>query len=136
MFGTGFVVLFHFACFFSHTANGTITIAARVTPTEFARKSIQSPDRVVVQYACKSSSKPPIRTGRSHAKIKSLEAENTEWFRKYSIHITLQVPPYITKCTHLSANSMVSKCVSGIGASESTQIATMHKAERGYFLVF
>lgn len=120
--------------------------APRLTPSELAAKSIHSPLRVVVAYSCSNSSKPLIRTGASQARRKSLApAQGLGVFAvpslgrvcalRYSIHSTPHVPPYITKCVHLSINATSSKPVSGKnGISDKTHISMKHVMEKGYFL--
>ncbi len=124
-------------------------IAPMVTPKELAAKSIHSPLRVVVAYSCSNSSKPLIRTGASQARRKSLPpAQGLGVFAvpsfpslgrvcalRYSIHSTPHVPPYITKCVHLSINATSSKPVSGKnGISDKTHISMKHVMEKGYIL--
>lgn len=66
---------------------------------------------------------PPLGRGRG-------------WALKYSIHSTEHVPPYITKCVHLSMNCTSLSGVSGKnGKSDSTQMSKKHTMERGYFLI-
>jgi hypothetical protein len=49
--------------------------------------------------------------------------------------MTEQVPPYITRCVHLSINATSSKGVSGKkGINESIQISAIQRMEKGYFL--
>ena len=108
---------------------------ASVTPVELAAKSNHSPLRVVVQYACSNSNRPLIRMGASHAHQNSLPLSNVVCWRRYSIQMTEQVPPYITRWVHLSMNWTSSNGVSGKkGVSESIHISAIQNTEQGYFL--
>ena len=47
--------------------------------------------------------------------------------------MTEQVPPYMTRCVHLSMNATSSNGVSGkMGVSESIQMSAMQHQESGY----
>ena len=99
-------------------------------------KSSHSPLRVVVQCSCKISIIPLITIGESHANRKSFFLSNTVCLRRYSHQMTVQVPPYMMKCVHLSINWMPSRGVSGKkGRKESIQISMIQVTDRGYFLI-
>lgn len=107
---------------------------ARVTPKELAARSNQSPLRCAVQYSCNSSMTPLMTMGASHAQRKSLPRCRVAWLRRYSIHSTVQVPPYMRMCAHLSIKGTSSNSVSGGLKNERNQMVKIQRMENGYFL--
>lgn len=107
------------------------TAAESNTPAELARKSAQSPERVSVQYSCKSSMRPLMSTGRITAKSTWRAAPRRRGPRQYSHHQRQPSTRYIVTCTTLSILSIVSRRVEGGLIRQSAQMAAMQSAVSG-----
>lgn len=54
---------------------------------------------------------------------------------RYSIHITVHVPPYMATCVHLSINGTLSSGVLGGVTKHNIHITAMRMHDTGYFLI-
>ena len=76
----------------------------------------------------------PTKANQNRARKFGLRASFLLW-RRCSHHMTLVVPPYMTRCVHLSMNCTSSKGVSGKkGVNDRMNINARQSRDRGYLL--
>lgn len=123
-----YAFFYAFCLLWMNFASTIPTIAASKTPVLLAAKSSHSPlRRPPVQYSWSSSSSPLISIGATTASNAMRFQLRFVCRRRYSIHIVRHVPPYITKCVHLSMNGTPSNPKAGMkGESDSIHIKSMY----------